>query len=222
MSVSHLATLISTALHSHCSAELAHFPGEFNRSLSLSVLFFFLPNTTHILFFTTLFITEFTFFCPCLCYSISNPPQCLALNPSFSGSITLSFFLLALCTSLCLIFFSMSLPNLSRAFFPTLSASFPPILPKRVEYWPKHTESFEWFLSCCNGSAGLGPLSRKLQGKTWFPKGLSHQPSQCCIHEKMLQGLNGRSRGLSGLHTQRGQSKCSDQIDVGGGLEALW
>lgn len=60
--ISHLATLISTAPHSHCSAELAHFPEEFNRSLSLSVLFPLssVPPTSSSL--QTPFISEFAFF----------------------------------------------------------------------------------------------------------------------------------------------------------------
>lgn len=41
--ISHLATLISTAMRSHCSTELARFPEEFSRSRSLSSLFSSLP-----------------------------------------------------------------------------------------------------------------------------------------------------------------------------------
>lgn len=56
--ISHLATLISTAMHSHCSTELACFPEEFFSSLDVFffffILYFFLswcPPTMHILAF---------------------------------------------------------------------------------------------------------------------------------------------------------------------------
>lgn len=51
--MSHLTTLISTAVRSHCSAQLAHFPEEFTPSGLFSIPLFCsaLPPTTHIRLF---------------------------------------------------------------------------------------------------------------------------------------------------------------------------
>lgn len=98
--ISHLATLISTAPHSHCSAELAHFPEEFNRSLSLSVLFPFssVPPTSSSLQPLSSPNSLFFIFCPCRCCSISIPPPCLAKKKkmplSLDPLLQLSFCLL--------------------------------------------------------------------------------------------------------------------------------
>lgn len=175
--ISHLTTLISTALHSHCSTQLARFPEEFNLSLPLSILSLLSQCHPHPPLFNPfhLQIHFLSLSRCCWCRLISLPPPSLAFNSYFSGSILPSLFLLVNFSPAS--FLPMHLPLISCSVHPTLLPSFLPLslppfplslsflflfLPWGAGYWCKHTQSSEWFLSCSNRSTGLPPLSRQL------------------------------------------------------------
>lgn len=162
--ISLLATLISTATHSHCSTKLALFPEE---------LF--------------LFSSFFSFCLVSQCHPPSSSFHCLSSPKSLPFSASLQLIPLDLLPSL---FFSIKLvsqdqssPSASSSsilshcgpppyfllFIPCIISAFLPLSSLLFSsrrpffsswYWCKHTQSSECFLSCSDRSTCLPELSQ--------------------------------------------------------------